>query len=93
MLVYESSLVVGHSNSEITKSAMEDLCDTYYLLNLIKDPTCFKNPDKPSCIDLTLTKIPKSFVKLKILEIGLSEFNELALLLLKHMTSNTSQEL
>ena len=54
-VTFENSLIVDDSNSEIRKSAIEDLGDAYYLHDLIKDPTCFKNPDKPSCMDLILT--------------------------------------
>ena len=54
---------------------------------MIKDPTCFKNSDKPSCInlnnDLLLTNFPKSFVKSQTLETGLSGFHKLALTVLK----------
>ena len=31
------------------------------LQNLVKDPTCYKNPSKPTCIDLILTNFAKSF--------------------------------
>ena len=58
-------------------------CGTYHLHNLIKDPTCFKNPDKPSCIDLLLTNFPKSFLKSPTLETGLSDFHKLTLTVLK----------
>ena len=30
--------------------------DSYSVKNLIKEPTCYKNPNKPFCIDLMLTK-------------------------------------
>ena len=50
---------------------------------IIKDPTYFKNPDKPSCIDLLLTNFPKSFWKSQTLEAGLSEFHKLTLTFLK----------
>ena len=30
-------------------------------VNLIKDKTCFKNPSKPTCIDLIVTNRPKCF--------------------------------
>ena len=63
MKIYDNFLIVGDLNSEMTESAMKSFCVTYHLHNLIKDPTCFKNPDKPSCIDLLLTNFPKSFLK------------------------------
>ena len=62
---------------------MKNFCGTYHLHNLIKDPTCFKNPDKSSCIDLLLTNFPKSFLKSQTLETGLSDFHKLTLTVLK----------
>ena len=67
----------------MTESAMENFCRTYHLHNLIKDPTCFKNLVKPSCIDLLLTNFPKSFLKSQTLETGLSDFHKLTLTVIK----------
>ena len=83
MKIYDNFLIVGDFNSEMTESAMKNFCGTYHLHNLIKDPTCFKNPDKPSCIDLLLTNFPKSFLKSQTLETGLSDFHKLTLTFLK----------
>ena len=74
---------VGDFNFEMTEFAMENFCGTYHLHNLIKDPTYFKNPDKPSCIDLLLTNFPKSFLKSQTLETGLSDSHKLMLTVLK----------
>ena len=79
MKIYDNFLIVGDFNSEMTESAMEKFCGTYHLHNLIKDPTCFKNPDRPSCIDLLLTNFPKSLLKSQTLETGLSDFHKLTL--------------
>ena len=65
-------------------------CVTYHLHNLIKDPACFKNPDKPSCIALLLTKFSKSFLKSETLETGLWDFHKLTLTVLK--THNKNQK-
>ena len=40
---------------------MEDFCLNYNLSNLIKEPTCFKSMENPTCIDLMLTNYAKSF--------------------------------
>ena len=40
---------------------MLDFCESYKLKSLIKQPTCFKNPENPSCIDLFLTNRPQVF--------------------------------
>ena len=54
-----------------------------HLHNLIKNPKCFENPDKPSWIDLILTNFPKSFLKSQTLETGLMGFHKLTLTVLK----------
>ena len=46
---FEDLLLSGDFNSEITETSMSDL------KSLIVNPTCFKNPRNPSCIDLILT--------------------------------------
>ena len=51
-------LIVGDFNSGMSESAMENFSGAYSPNNLIKAPTCFKNPNKPSCIDSILTNFP-----------------------------------
>ena len=55
MTKYDNLLIAGGYNSELSESAMCTFCETYHLHNLVKSPTCFKNPEKPSCLDLILT--------------------------------------
>ena len=43
-------------------------------MSLIKDPTCFKNPRNPSCIDLISTNSPYSFQNSCVIETGVSDF-------------------
>ena len=57
MTKYENFLIAGDSYTELSESAM-----TYQLHNLVKSPTCFKNPKKSSCMELFLTNYPKSFI-------------------------------
>ena len=65
-------------------------CETYNLQNLVKDPTCYKNPSKPTCIDLILTNFPKSFQHTQTIETGLSDFHKLTLTVLKtHFQKHT----
>ena len=57
MKTYNNFLTVRDSNFEMTESAIKDFSGTNHLHNVIKDPTCFKSTDKPSCLDLTLTNL------------------------------------
>ena len=42
----------------------------YNLHNLIKEPTCFKNLNNPSLIDLILTNRPNSFQISQVIQTG-----------------------
>ena len=94
MSSYCSFLVVGDLNSEISEMAMSQFCEIYNLHNLVKDPTCYKNPSKPTCIDLILTNFPKSFQHTQTIETGLSDFHKLTLTVLKtHFPSMVAEML
>ena len=67
----------------MTDSNLKDFCNLYLLKNLIKRPTCFKNPENPKAIDLILTNRPRSFCNSDTLETGLSVFHELTVTVLK----------
>ena len=56
---------------------MEFFCESYKFKSLIKDPTCFENPENPSCIDLILTISPYSFQNSCVIETGLSDFHKM----------------
>ena len=60
-------------NAGIEETTMKSFCESHNLTNLIKQPTCFKNPEKPSCIDLILTNRPKSFQSTCVIETRLSD--------------------
>ena len=51
--------------------------------NLIKIPTCQKNPQNPSCIDLILTNSPLSFQSSGVIETGLSDFHKMAVTVMR----------
>ena len=48
-------------NAGIGKNSMKKFCRIKCSKSLIKVPTCFKNPGKPTCIDLILTNRPNFF--------------------------------
>ena len=80
---YENFLVLGDFNAEVEEANMKTFCDTYGLKNLIKQPTCYKNPDKPTCIDLMLTNVPRCFHKSCVIETGLSDFHLMTVTVMK----------
>ena len=42
---------------------------------MIKQPTYYQNPNKPTCFDLTLTNFPRMFQSKLVIEAGLSDFH------------------
>ena len=50
---------------------------------MINKPTCYKNPEEPSCIDLVLTSGPRSFQNYCAIETGLSDFHKLVVTVMK----------
>ena len=80
---YDNFLLLGDFNSEMGENAMIDFCETYNLSNLIKEPTCFKNPLKPSSIDVILTNRPRSFQNSRTIETGLSDHHKLTITVMR----------
>ena len=70
-------------NTELSNNFVERFCGTYSIKSLIEKPTCFKDPDNPTCIDLILITRQKCFQNSTIIEIGLSDFRKLTVTILK----------
>ena len=75
---YENIILIGEFNAEISHSHMDSFCAIYHLKSLIKKPTCYKNPKKPTCIGLILTDSPRQFQVTLTLETDLSDFHKMA---------------
>ena len=83
---YENTILIGDFNVSIDDPHIESFCESYRFKSLIKDPTCFKNPESPSCIDLILTNNPYSFQNSWVIETGLSDFHKMIVLVTKTIT-------
>ena len=62
---------------------MESFCESFRFRSLINHPTCFKNPENPSCIDLMLTNSPYSFRHSCVIETDMSDFHKMIVSVLK----------
>ena len=80
---YINFIILGNFNVEANDSVVSVFSDTYDLKSLIKEPTYYKNPNKPSCIDLILTTKPRSFQHSCIIETGLSHFHKMTVTVIK----------
>ena len=71
---YNNFVILGDFNIEMEEEQIKAFCDNYDFKNLIRQPTYFKSPSNPTCIDLILTNTPQKFQSTCVLEIGLSDF-------------------
>ena len=79
---YENFMVLGDFKVGMDNSDMTVFCDTYDLKCLIKEQTCYKNPENLSCIDLILTNNPKCFQSSSVVETGLSDFHKMTVIVM-----------
>ena len=80
---YENIIIIGDFNVGVDNILMQTFCNTYDLASLIKNPTFFKNPESPTCIDLILTTKPRSFQHSSVVETGLPDFHRIIVTLIK----------
>ena len=69
---YDNILILGDLNSEFEEPCLNNFCKVNNLISLNKKPTCLKNSENPSCIDLFLTNRQKSFQNTDTIETGIS---------------------
>ena len=62
---------------------IKDFCDMYSFKNLIKEPTCYKSPTNPKCIDLMLTNRDRTFLNSCVIETGLPDFHKMTVTVLR----------
>ena len=80
---YDKFIIIGDLNSKKAESAVRDFCQIYDCKNQIKDNTCFKNPQKPSFIDLIITNRSKCFQNSVTLETGCQIYHKMTSAVMK----------
>ena len=80
---YENLILLGDFNAISTNASLMEFCEMYSLSNLITDPTCFKNPDNPSSIDIILTNRKRSSENSYVIETGLSDHHKMIYTIMK----------
>ena len=56
---YEKVIFLGDFNVGVNDNHMKSFCENYGLKNLIKQPTCYKNPSNSTCIAVIITNVPR----------------------------------
>ena len=65
---YENLILLGDFNAVDSDLSLTDFCELYSLKNLITEPTCYKNPNNPSLVDIILTNRRSNFQDSKTIE-------------------------
>ena len=82
-IIIDNIILLGDFNLQPNEIIMADFCKLYNLKNIVKEPTCFKSQQNPSCIDLILTNRPRSFQNTVTIETGLSDFHKMTVTVMK----------
>ena len=86
---YGKFLLTGDFNAEDSESCLKDFLYHYDAKNLVKQKTCFKSVENPSCIDLFLTNSYRSFQNTTTVSTGLSDFHNMSVTVLKSTFTKT----
>ena len=80
---YEKFLLTGDFNIEGRDTPLAVFLYERSAKNLVKEPTCYKNPENPSCIDLFITDSIRSFQGTTTVATGLLDFHKMAVTVMK----------
>ena len=80
---FDKFLLAGDFNTQEDNEILDEFLDDFHAKNLVKDPTCFKSSENPSCIDLFITNSFQSFQKTTTVSTGLSDFHKMTVTVLK----------
>ena len=80
---YDNIILIGDLNATMCDETMKDFCQMYSLHNHINVPTCYKNANNPSSIDVILTNRKISFQNSLAIETGLSDHHKMIITVLK----------
>ena len=80
---YDRLIFLGDFNAGVENVSLKSFCNRFNLTSMNNRPTCFKNPENPSCIDLILTNCPRSFQNSTVIETGLSDFHKMVVTVMK----------
>ena len=58
---YQQFLIAGDVNMQEGNVRLDDFLNEYNAKNMVKEPTCFKSTENPSCIDLFYHKQLQKF--------------------------------
>ena len=80
---YDKILLTGDFNAEESEDTLRSFRELYDFKNLVKENTCFKSVENPSCVDLFLTNCIRSFQNAMAISTGISDCHKMIITVLK----------
>ena len=81
--IYIKFLLMGDFNAQVGEPDIDTFLQDYDAKNIVKDNTCFKSIDNPSCVHLFITNYANSFQNTKVISSGLSDCHKMVVTVLK----------
>ena len=75
---FNVDMLQGKNNNK-----MYDFFENYGLKNIVNAPTCFKNPNSPTCLDLIITNRKDRFHDTTLIETCLSDHHKMIVTCIK----------
>ena len=85
----EKVVLVGDFIAQIGEKCFDNFLFQHELKSINQKPTCYKIPDKPSCIDFILKKQPIKFLQKRLFIYGLSDCHKLLMSVFKTTLSKS----
>ena len=73
---YDKFLLTGDFNTQEHEQTLKSFLYQHDSKNLVKENTCVKSIENPSCIDLFITNSPRSFQNTSAINFGNSDFHK-----------------
>ena len=77
LIGYDEVIILGDFNLPDSSEHFNGLKAELDIQNLVHEPTCFKSPTNPSCIDHIWVTKKKRFIRTSTFDIGLSDFHRM----------------
>ena len=74
---YDKIVLAGDFNAKGKEIILHNFMDLYDLQNFVKENTCFKSVENPSCVDLFLTNCSRSFQSTFGISTGISDCHKM----------------
>ena len=74
---YDHFILLGDFNVQENETILSEFLNEHNTKNIVKNKTCFKTIENPSCVDLIMTDKPGSFQHRNVFETGISDHHKL----------------